>query len=112
MIKLGYLNSRMKDFYDIWLLSCYFRFEFTDLAEAVRLTFKQRGTELKQPVEAFSAEFVSSKQNMWIAFCKRLKLDNVSLSFQDIVAEVESFLIPVVKGVPELKKWKPSGPWS
>lgn len=112
MVKLGYLNSSMKDFYDIWLLSRYFRFEFTDLAEAVRLTFKQRGTELNQPVEAFSAEFVSSKQNMWIAFCKRLKLDNVSLSFQDIVNEVESFLIPVVKGIPELKKWKPSGPWS
>ena len=112
MVKLGYLNSRMKDFYDIWLLSRYFRFEFTDLAEAVRLTFNQRGTELNQPVEAFSAEFVSSKQNMWIAFCKRMKLDHVRLSFQDIVTEVESFLIPVINDVPELKKWTPSGPWS
>ena len=75
-------------------------------------TFKQRRTELNQPVEAFSAEFISSKQNMWIAFCKRLKLDQVSLSFQDIVNEVEAFLIPVFIGVPELKEWKPSGPWS
>lgn len=40
MIKLGELNSRMKDFYDIWLLSRQFSFESTKLAEAVKLTFK------------------------------------------------------------------------
>ena len=53
MIKLGHLNSRMKDFYDIWVLSRQFPFALNNLAEAVRLTFKQRGTELNQPIEAF-----------------------------------------------------------
>lgn len=112
MIKLGHLNSRMKDFYDIWLLSRQFRFELSNLAEAVKLTFKQRGTELNQPIEAFSADFISSRLNMWAVFRKRLKQDHVPASFQDIVTEVESFLAPVIKGASEEKEWTPAGSWS
>jgi predicted nucleotidyltransferase component of viral defense system len=44
MVKLGELNSRMKDFYDIWLLSRQFNFAGNSLAEAIRLTFERRGT--------------------------------------------------------------------
>ncbi len=112
MIKLGQLNSRMKDFYDIWLLSRQFEFELSSLAEAVRLTFKQRGTELNEPIDAFSADFISSRQPMWAAFRKRLKQDHVPESFQEMSAEVELFLEPVIKGVSDNITWKPAGPWS
>ena len=112
MVKLGHLNSRMKDFYDIWLLSRQFRFELSKLSEAVKLTFKQRGTELNQPIEAFSTEFISSHLSMWAVFRKRLKQDHVPASFQDIVTEVESFLAPVIKGDSEEKEWIPAGSWS
>ncbi|MCW7753426.1 nucleotidyl transferase AbiEii/AbiGii toxin family protein [Desulfobotulus sp. H1] len=112
MIKLGHLNSRMKDFYDIWLLSRQFQFELSNLAEAVKLTFGQRRTELKHPIEAFSAHFGLSRQTMWTAFCKRLKQDHVPASFQGITAAVESFLDPVIKGVSDDIVWKPAGPWS
>lgn len=112
MIKLGQLNSRMKDFYDIWLLSRQFEFELSSLAEAVRLTFKQRGTELKEPIDAFSADFISSRQPMWAAFRKRLKQDHVPESFQEMATEVELFLEPVIKGVSDHITWKPAGPWS
>ena len=112
MIKLGHLNSRMKDFYDIWLLSHQFRFKLSNLAEAVKLTLKQRGTKLNQPIEAFSTDFISSRQIMWIAFCKRLKQDNVPASFQDIITEMELFLAPVLKGITKEMEWVPAGPWS
>jgi len=112
MIKLGHLNSRMKDFYDIWLLSRQFRFELSNLAEAVKLTFKQRGTELSQPIETFSADFIFSRLSMWAAFRKRLKQDHVPASFQDIATEVESFLAPVINGASEEKEWTPAGSWS
>lgn len=112
MIKLGHLNSRMKDFYDIWLLSRQFRFKLSNLAEAVKLTFKQRGTELNQPIEAFSADLISSRLGMWAVFHKRLKQDHVPASFQDITTEVESFLAPVIKGDSEKKEWTPAGSWS
>ncbi len=112
MVKLGELNSRIKDFYDIWLLSRQFEFVLSSLAEAARLTFKQRGTELSEPIDAFSNDFISSRQPMWAAFRKRLKQDHVPESFQKIATEVELFLEPVIKGVSDNITWKPAGPWS
>ncbi|MDZ7781919.1 MAG: nucleotidyl transferase AbiEii/AbiGii toxin family protein [Halioglobus sp.] len=46
MASLGALNSRMKDFYDIWLLSRQFNFEPGALKEAISATFGKRGTQL------------------------------------------------------------------
>ena len=39
MVKLGILNSRMKDFFDIWLMLHQFDFEGPILAEAISKTF-------------------------------------------------------------------------
>lgn len=68
MIKLGELNSRMKDFHDIWLLSRQFQFEGAELAEAIRLTLENRGTELPEVITAFGEEFCTEKAGQWRAF--------------------------------------------
>jgi hypothetical protein len=112
MVKLGQLNSRMKDFYDIWFLSRQFKFQLSSLGEAVKLTFKQRGTELSEPIDAFSADFISSRQPMWAAFRKRLKQDHVPESFQEIATAVEAFLKPIIKDASRDIAWNPTGPWS
>ncbi len=39
MVKFGILNSRMKDFFDIWLMSRQFNFDGATLAEAISKTF-------------------------------------------------------------------------
>jgi len=39
MVKLGVLNSRMKDFYDIWFLSGAFDFKGEILGEVVEMKF-------------------------------------------------------------------------
>ena len=72
MVKLGILNSRMKDFYDIWLLSRVFDFEGNNLATAIQLTFDQRGTHLTDEIVVFQATFIAEKQTQWTAFCQRL----------------------------------------
>ncbi|NOY86870.1 MAG: nucleotidyl transferase AbiEii/AbiGii toxin family protein [Deltaproteobacteria bacterium] len=46
MVRLGIANSRMKDFYDVWLLSLLFEFDGRTLCEAIRNTFRQRSTPL------------------------------------------------------------------
>lgn len=58
MVKLDALNSRMKDFYDLWALSRQFDFDGVTLAEAVRLTFERRGTGLPPAIEAFTESFI------------------------------------------------------
>jgi len=116
MVKPGVLNSRMKDFYDIWLLSRHFDFDRTDLAEAVRLTFERRGTELPAEIDAFTGPFIKAKQTQWAAFRKRLGQDRVLASFGEIVAQVDGFLSPIVAALssnkPKHTKWTAPGPWA
>ena len=115
MVKLGVLNSRMKDFYDIWLLSRQFDFDGASLAEAIRLTFGQRDTELPAKVEIFTESFIDEKQVQWAAFLRRLQQDHVPTSFREIMASVDSFLSPVIaafsSGKPYPTNWTAPGPW-
>jgi len=46
MISLGILNSRMKDFFDLWILSRHSDFDGAVLAKAIRATFERRGTSI------------------------------------------------------------------
>ena len=116
MVKLGMLNSRMKDFYDIWLLSRQFDFDGAKLAKAIRLTFGQRGTTLPSEIEAFTNTFIDDKQTQWTAFWKRLQQDHVPAAFREITSTVESFLAPLASAIsadnPEPTKWTAPGPWS
>jgi predicted nucleotidyltransferase component of viral defense system len=115
MVKLGIINSRMKDFYDIWLLCRQFNFDALKISEAIRLTFQQRGTLLPSRIEAFEHSFIEAKQIQWSAFHKRLHQDYVSSSFKDIVLVVEDFLTPLIS--PPSKSnlrsltWSAGGPW-
>lgn len=114
MVKLGELNSRMKDFYDIWLLSRQYKFRLENLKGAVDGTFQKRGTEIPE-TNPFSAAFIASKQPQWQAFRKRLSQDYVPEAFSEVVEVVVEFLGPVMEGnvavAPE-EIWQPTGPWS
>ncbi len=116
MVKLGALNSRMKDFYDIWLLSRQFDFDGARLTEAIRLTFDRRGTKPPREVEIFTESFIDEKQIPWAAFRKRLQQDQVPPSFREITAAVDSFLSPVIAALGPGKAcpthWTAPGPWS
>ena len=42
LVKLGIVNTRMKDFYDLWKLSRDFDFDGALLCNAIKATFKRR----------------------------------------------------------------------
>ena len=114
MVNLGELNSRMKDFHDIWLLSRQHEFRLEHLTGAVEATFRKRGTEIPE-INPFSDAFVDSKQAQWQAFRKRLGQDHVPEAFSEVIAAVVEFLSPVIadKAVDTPKDiWHPPGPWS
>lgn len=96
MVSLAEANSRMKDFYDIWLLSRQFNFNGQILTKAIQETFRQRETKINLEIVAFSDVFVKSKQIQWLAFQRRLGQDHVPKDFSEIVKQVENFLFPVV----------------
>ncbi len=99
MLKLGELNSRMKDFYDIWLLSRQFDFDGKELAEAMRLTLEHRGTAIPDIIIAFTKVFIEDKQVQWKAFHKRLAQEHIPNDFSVIVADVEVFLGAIISGL-------------
>ena len=105
MIKLGILNSRMKDFYDIWMLSRQYDFQGNSLCEAMGQTLKQRGTELVMPVAVFSGDFIDAKQVQWKAFRKRLPNEPVPAKFDEVVQQLQVFLAPVVEAISVKKRF-------
>ncbi len=118
MVQLGLANSRMKDFFDIRLLSRLFEFDGTTLAQAVAATFARRGTPL--PVElpiALTQEFSADKgkETQWTAFVRKAGLSTTSGTLPEVVAELRDFLEPVIAAareqVPWLTRWPAGGPW-
>jgi len=97
MVKLGIINSRMKDFYDIWLLSRQYDFDKDILAEAIKLTFENRETDIPDEIVAFSDEFILEKQIQWTAFRKRLSQEHIPEDFSVVVNAIKEFLEPVLK---------------
>ncbi|MEZ5307933.1 MAG: nucleotidyl transferase AbiEii/AbiGii toxin family protein [Pyrinomonadaceae bacterium] len=115
MVNLGTLNSRIKDFHDIWLLSRQFDFDGMKLAEAIRLTFGKRNTVLPGRIEAFEHQFVSEKQVQWAAFRKRLGKLDLPESFGEIVLSIDEFVSPLVRLLKQKEtlfpSWRAKGPW-
>ncbi len=68
--KLGFLNSRMKDFYDIAFLSKTNLLKMSDLYEAITRTFENRKTLIGSLDIVFSDDFAASRENQekWSVF--------------------------------------------
>lgn len=119
MIVLGMANSRMKDYFDIWMLSRNFTIEADVLREAIKQTFSKRRTELpqKEPV-ALSEDFFSneSKQSQWKGFIRKQRRLASVPSIAEIIEALRVFLLPIVSGINTdtltVKTWHPEQGWS
>ena len=98
MVKLGLVNSRMKDYYDIWTLCREFDFDGEVLSKAVRATFQRRQTAIPADIPTgLSPEFCAdpSKQRQWEAFIKRGRLKVAGHDLVNVVGVLREFLGPV-----------------
>ena len=118
MVKLGSLNSRMKDFYDLWLMLRQFDFDGIKLIETIKRTFGHRKTPLPEHKPIFAEEICdekSDRQTLWKAFLKKGDIRHAPKKLRTTAGEIEDFLIKplnaVKKGQEFNKKWKASGPW-
>lgn len=101
MVTLDMTNTRMKDFYDIWLLSKNLEFDGNILAQAVKETFKRRNTPLPNAdPTAFTSKFSrdENKQKQWKAFLQKNRL-NTEIDLEEVVKEIEDFLMPIVSAI-------------
>jgi predicted nucleotidyltransferase component of viral defense system len=112
LVTLGMANTRLKDFYDLWLIAQTFEFRRSSLVEAVQRTFGRRGTTLPAgtPV-GLSAEFAATWARQWQAFLARERMAAVPEAFGGIVDDLAAFLIPLAGGPDDERVWLPAGPW-
>ena len=112
MVLLGTLNTRMKDFYDLWLLSQSFDFDGKTLAAAIRATFKARRTELETDPVALTPSFANSAdaQRLWTAFLTKSALTDAPQSLAAVVEVIQSFLLPALRTDPP-RAWTHGRGW-
>lgn len=117
MVSLGLVNSRMKDFYDLWLLARSLSFDGRDLAKAIGATFARRKTRIPDDLPALIDSLAADpqKQSQWAGFLKRNNLKDAPADFPSLLAQIGTFLIPVTtacaKDRPFHRQWNPPGPW-
>lgn len=119
MVMLGRVNTRMKDSFDLWVLSREHEFDGATLAAAIGATFERRRTELPAQVPtALSQDFAAdaAKQTQWRAFLQRGRLSTGDAGFPEMIAALRCFLMPPVEALRARgifpTYWPAGGPWS
>ncbi len=117
LTSLGILNSRLKDYYDLALLSRLYPFEAEPLMKAIVATFRHRGTAIEADPVGLTAPYFEdpARAIQWRAFVRRSRFSHQSVDLPQLVAEIRQFALPVlsiiVAGSPFKAHWKPGGPW-
>ncbi len=120
MVSLGLANSRMKDFYDLWMLATTQTFAGQELRGAIAATFARRETRIPDRVPvALTKEFWEQDDTarMWTAFARKLATSGVVApeSLSEVVGVIELFVMsPVAAASAELQfdaTWVPHGGW-
>jgi predicted nucleotidyltransferase component of viral defense system len=119
LVALGMANSRMKDFYDLWVMARDFDYEGDMLSQAIGNTFARRRTELPEGVPSgLGPDFAGDRQKniQWKAFLSRLSRDGSGPSLPELCEHLVTFLRPPTeaaqRGVEFDAIWKKGGPWS
>ena len=114
IVKNGFLNSRYKDFYDIYVLSEKYPFKYEELHNAVSETFTNRKTPMTMETAAFSDEFLndSTHQTRWRAFLKKKKA-LIPVTMNDAMTRIKTFATPLLTQTDEpVTEWDPhDGCW-
>lgn len=79
MIARTVLNSRMKDFYDVYSILSHNTLDEANLQLAVAEVMKNRDTHYEENHPLFTEEFATdaSRNNQWAAFVRKNKIDDV-----------------------------------
>jgi len=109
MLRISLTTSRMKDFYDIYLLSDIKSFSGEVLQKAILSTLQRRGTPLEKNHVLFSEEFTrdDGRIKTWNGYVK--KIGKGLIDFDIVMDRIKRFLLPIYEKI--LKKEEFSKKW-
>ena len=99
IVKRGLANSRMKDYYDLWMLSHDVSVDADTAYRAIERTFNRRKTDIPERVpEGLLDEFArnESKIVQWKAFVRKNRISLPNADFTSVVRGVREFLMGLV----------------
>jgi predicted nucleotidyltransferase component of viral defense system len=118
MAELDLANSRVKDFYDIWVYSRNVDFDGETLAKSFAATFSRRRTPLptELPMALRPIYFdADSHRNQWHAFVRRIGETELSSRFAEVIDDITKFVMPPAISAARLepfqRHWFSPGPW-
>ncbi len=111
ILALGLENSRMKDYYDLWLLSQRFELD-GELLRAVDNTLTRRGIPrpTATPIglsDAMPAD--PTKAQQWSAYVRKSGVEDTPPLHQ-LVSTLHTLFSPTWTGA-QVSRWPPGGPW-
>lgn len=105
IVKLGMINSRMKDYFDLHALRREQAISMADLTRAIAATFQRRGTPIPTllPV-GLTPEFAldAQKRTQWAAFLRKNRLESPPLA--DVVEGLAAWLQPAMRDARVVEK--------
>ncbi len=112
-------NSRMKDFFDLYVLSQEFEFTEAQLRAAVRDVFVRRKTTIPNEIpDGLTQNFARdpAKIVQWKAFLsENVTPPRNALILAEVVAALAKFLLPLLAEADDASadgtKWQQGGPW-
>jgi predicted nucleotidyltransferase component of viral defense system len=108
----GITNSRLKDYYDLWLIAETFELDRAPLAAAVRQTFERRATALPQEKPTgLSEAYVETWGDQWRTFRTRDRMAAAPEQLATVVADLERFVLPLIDDAEGDWRWKPRTGW-
>jgi predicted nucleotidyltransferase component of viral defense system len=112
MVVRGLLNSRLKDYFDIWVLQRTYPFDAKILRTALKATFERRRTSLPTELsigltDAYAKE--PGRSPAWKRITRGTEAHGLVLI--DAIREIAAFLDPVLTEPASITTWPPGGPW-
>lgn len=103
IVKLASFNSRVKDYFDLWVLMRFENLDRSLLPMAIRVTFARRNTALPITLPVgLSPSFADHRQAMWQAFLTRSTLSAPRLA--EVLNELRTQCWPVLQAAADTKK--------
>lgn len=118
IVTRGLANSRLRDYYDLWLLPTLRGYSGSEVSAALEATFSHRGTRLPtEPPPGLSERFfgAAEAQAGWRAFLANRRVE-APTDLAAVCDSIITFIMPpavaAATGSPFSSDWDPSSGWT
>lgn len=115
MAQFGDENTRLKDYYDIWMMTKLQEFDGDTISDAIETTFQHQERPIPEAFDGLSDNFIVENTSKWKQFLSKLP-GKPNYQFDEVVGTLNDFLGPVIENARSGDRpgtaWSPDGGWS